>query len=89
MFTGQMAPFNKPLAAADPELRVKLAVVLTQQALEKFVNELRTSYAPEIHPELVDQIVLPPATPLDMPEGFAAAPPDPRAPPIRIEGDGI
>lgn len=89
MFTGQMPPFNKPLAAADPELRVKLAVVLTQQALEKFVNELRTTYAPEIHPELVDQVVLPPATPLDMPEGFAAAPPDPRAPPVQIEGDGI
>lgn len=89
MYTGQMAPFNKSLVAADPELRMKLAVLLTKSALEKFESELKTKYAPEIHPELVDQVVLPEATPLDMPEGFAAAPPDPRAPPIQIDGDGI
>jgi hypothetical protein len=89
MYTGQMAPFGKSLAAAEPELRAKLAIVLTQRALEKFVAELRAKYAPEVHPELVDLVELPPAQPLDMPEGFAAAPPDPRSAPIQVEPDGI
>jgi hypothetical protein len=89
MFTGEMPPFDKPQAQAEPELREKLAIALTQQALEKFVSELRTKYAPEIHPELIDAVELPPATPLDMPEGFPAAPPDPRAAPVRVAPDGI
>jgi peptidyl-prolyl cis-trans isomerase C len=89
MYTGQMAPFAKSLADAEPELRAKLAITLTQRALEKFVSELRAKYAPEVHPELVDLVELPPPQPLDMPEGFAAAPPDPRAPPIQVEPDGI
>jgi peptidyl-prolyl cis-trans isomerase C len=89
MFTGEMAPFSKSRAAAEPELREKLAIQLTQSALDKFVAELHAKYAPEIHPELIDAVVLPPAAPLDIPEGFAAAPPDPRAPPIQLEPDGI
>jgi peptidyl-prolyl cis-trans isomerase C len=89
MYTGQMPPFGKSLAEAEPELRAKLAITLTQRALEKFVSELRAKYAPEVHPELVDLVELPPAKPLDMPEGFAAAPPDPRAPPVQVEPDGI
>lgn len=89
MFTGEMAPFTKSRAEAEPELREKLAIQLTQRALEKFVAELRAKHAPEIHPESIDAIVLPNSPPLDMPEGFAAAPPDPRAPPIQIGPDGI
>jgi parvulin-like peptidyl-prolyl isomerase len=89
MFTGEVPPFTKTRAQAEPELREKLAVQLTQRALEAFVAELRAKYSPEVHPELVDAVVLPPAAPLDMPEGFAAAPPDPRAPPIQIEPDGF
>jgi peptidyl-prolyl cis-trans isomerase C len=89
MFTGEMAPFNKSRAQAEPELRDKLAIVMTQRAIENFVSELRAKYAPEIHPELIDAVELPAAAPLDMPEGFPAAPPDPRAAPVRVEPDGI
>jgi peptidyl-prolyl cis-trans isomerase C len=89
MFTGEMAPFTKSRAEAEPELREKRALQLTQIALDKFVAELHAKYAPEIQPELIDAVVLPAAAPLDIPEGFAAAPPDPRAPPIQIEPDGI
>jgi hypothetical protein len=89
MFTGEMPPFDKSLAQAEPELRQKLAITLTLRALEKLVSELRAKYAPEIHAELIDAVELPPATPLDMPEGFPAAPADPRAAPIRMEPDGI
>lgn len=89
MFTGEMPAFTKTRAQAAPELREKLALQLTARAYETFVAELRTKYSPEIRPELVDAVVLPPAAPIDMPEGFAAAPPDPRAPPIQLEPDGI
>jgi len=89
MFTGEIPPFTKTRAQAEPELRQKLALQLTQRALETFVTELRAKYSPEVHPELIDAVVLPPAAPLDMPEGFAAAPPDPRARPVQLEPDGI
>jgi parvulin-like peptidyl-prolyl isomerase len=89
MFTGQMPPFTKTRAQAEPELRVKQSMQLTVRALDNFVAELKAKYAPEIHSELVDAVVLPPAEPLDMPEGFAAAPPDPRAPHIMLDSDGI
>ena len=89
MFTGEMAPFDKSQSQAEPELRDKLSIAMTQRAMENFVSELRAKYAPVIHPELVDAVELPPAAPLDMPEGFPAAPPDPRAAPVHVEADGI
>jgi peptidyl-prolyl cis-trans isomerase C len=89
MWTGEMKPLVKPRAEVEPKLRQKLSIELSKRAIEKFEDELLAKYAPEVHPELVDAITLPPAVPLDIPEGFAAAPPDPRAPPIQIAPDGI
>jgi peptidyl-prolyl cis-trans isomerase C len=87
MLTGEMPATAKPRAEVDAELREQLAKQREQQALETLVAELRAQMKPEVHPELVDAIEVPPGEPLDIPEGFAAAPPDPRQPPIQIQPD--
>jgi hypothetical protein len=40
-----------------------------------------------VHPELIGSIVLPDAEPPGIPEGFPAAPADPREPPKIVEPD--
>ena len=89
MLTGEMSQVKKSFAELEPVLREQLAAQHAQRASDALLAELRDQYELEVHPELIDAIQLPKMEPRDMPEGFAAAPPDPRAPPIRIEPDGI
>jgi peptidyl-prolyl cis-trans isomerase C len=87
MFTGEMPAAEKPRDEVDAELREQLAKQQEKSALEALVAELRAQVKPEVHPELVDAVELPPGEPLDIPEGFAAAPPDPREPLVQIQPD--
>jgi peptidyl-prolyl cis-trans isomerase C len=87
MLTGEMPAMAKPRAEVDAELREQLAKQRELQALEALVQELHAQLKPEVHPELVDAVDVPPGEPLDIPEGFAAAPPDPRQPLIQIQPD--
>lgn len=87
MLTGEMAAVTPKRAAIEAKLREELAQAQRQRDLEALLAQLRAEAKPEIHPELLDQIVLPPITPLDYPQGFAAAPPDPRAPPRLVPPD--
>jgi hypothetical protein len=50
--------------------------------------KLRAEHPVEVHPALVDLVTLPPAPPRDLPVGFPAAPPDPRAAPTPVDPDG-
>ncbi|HKP56744.1 MAG TPA: peptidyl-prolyl cis-trans isomerase [Polyangiales bacterium] len=87
MLTGEMAAASKPRLMIEGELREQLVKQREAQALDALVAELRTQLKPEVHPELVDAIELPPGEPLDIPEGFAAAPPDPRQPLVQVQPD--
>lgn len=89
MLTGEMPEIAKSFAELEPVLREQLAAQKEKRALDALLQELRTTHRVEVSPELVDAIVLPPPQSRDMPEGFAAAPPDPRAPPVFLEPDGI
>lgn len=89
MLTGEMPEIAKSFAELEPVLREQLAAQKEKRALESLLQELRTALRVEVFPELVDSIELPPTEPRDMPEGFAAAPPDPRAPPVFLEPDDI
>lgn len=89
MLTGELKAITKTRADVEGELREKLAAEKSQRETEALISQLREKYALEVHPELLDAIQLPPITPTDIPEGFAAAPPDPRAPPVILEPDGI
>jgi peptidyl-prolyl cis-trans isomerase C len=87
MLTGEMPASAKPRAEVEDELREQLAKQRELRALEELVAGLQAQLKPEVHPELVDAIELPVGEPLDIPEGFAAAPPDPRQPLIQIKPD--
>jgi peptidyl-prolyl cis-trans isomerase C len=89
MLTGEMPAIPPARAEIEAQLRAELAQAAQDRALEAWQDELRSQAKPEVHPELLDSIVLPPNAPLDIPQGFPAAPPDPRAPPILVEPDGI
>ena len=87
MLTGEMPPFVAPPGQVDDALREQLVSQKQNAALEALVTQLRNASPPVVHPELVDQIVLPEAEPLGIPEGFPAAPPDPREPPKLVAPD--
>jgi parvulin-like peptidyl-prolyl isomerase len=88
LVTGEMSALAPKRAAVEAQLRGELARAQQQRAVEALVAQLRAEAKPEVHPELLDRIVLPPAAALDFPQGFAAAPSDPRAPPRTVEPDG-
>jgi hypothetical protein len=87
MLTGEMPAMLKPFAKAERGLRERMAEERQARALDDLLAALRKERAPELHAELADAIVLEPAKPLDIPEGFDAAPPDPRAPPRLVKPD--
>jgi peptidyl-prolyl cis-trans isomerase C len=89
MFTGEMPAMTKSLAKVAPRIRDQLAQERASRALDALLKRLMTEHPSELHPELLDSIVLDPAQPPEIPEGFPAAPPDPRAPPRRVKPDGI
>ena len=73
---------------AEPRVREGLALERRAQARAALEQQLRGAYAVEVHAELSDPIALDPAPPADIPAGFPAAPPDPRAPTVIVEPDG-
>jgi peptidyl-prolyl cis-trans isomerase C len=87
MFTGELKAFATPPAEQDERLRELLVPELQKTALEAWVGQLSAEYKPVVHPELIDKIVLPAPEPPGIPEGFPAAPPDPREPPKLVEPD--
>ena len=80
MFTGEMPAFVMPPAQVDELVREELASTKQKAALEALVKELSAKTPPVVHAELIGQVVLPEVEPLGIPEGFPAAPPDPRQP---------
>jgi peptidyl-prolyl cis-trans isomerase C len=56
--TGQRAAVSRTLADVQDAIRVRLWRDRRQQAVEQLLVSLRTSYKPEVHPELVDAIKL-------------------------------
>jgi hypothetical protein len=89
MLTGEMAEIDKSLSELDPILREQIAMKKQGSSVDALVEKLREEHEPIVNTHLLDAIVLPPAERTDRPEGFAAAPPDPREPPMFIEPDGI
>ena len=73
----------------DAELRVRaaLATELRAQAQAALERKLHADHAVEVHEDLSDLIVLDPAPAADIPAGFPAAPPDPRAATVIVEPD--
>jgi peptidyl-prolyl cis-trans isomerase C len=89
MLTGEMPALDKKLADVEAEIRAELSAQRMREAQEALVVRLREQWKPELHPERMDAIELEPAKPLGLPQGFPAAPPDPRAPARIVEPDGI
>jgi hypothetical protein len=89
MLTGEMPALAQKLADVEDALRAELAEKRSTEAQEALVAELREQWKPEVHPERIDAITLPPGKPLDQPQGFPAAPPDPRAASRFVEPDGF
>jgi peptidyl-prolyl cis-trans isomerase C len=56
--TGQRPAVSRKLSEAEETIRVRLWRERRQQAGEELVARLRAQYKPEIHPELLDAIVL-------------------------------
>jgi hypothetical protein len=87
MWTGEAKEVNTPAEERDERLREMVLPGLQKAALDTWVEQLRAEAKPVVHPELVDSIVLPDAEPLGIPEGFPAAPADPREPPKIVQPD--
>jgi PPIC-type PPIASE domain len=80
MLTGEMEARESSLADMAGEIREQLAQQRTQAARDALLAQLREQKKPEVHAELVDAIVLETGPDLDIPQGFPAAPRDPREP---------
>jgi parvulin-like peptidyl-prolyl isomerase len=87
MLTAEMPPFAAPAGQVDETVREQLVAEKQAAAVEALVAGLRNQAQPVVHAELLDRIVLPEAQPLGIPEGFPAAPPDPRESPKLIAPD--
>ena len=87
MLTGEMPAYTAPPEQVDEVLREELVQTKQKAALESLVKELSAKAQPVVHAELLGQVVLPEIQPLGIPEGFPAAPPDPRVPPKTIAPD--
>ena len=89
MWTGEMKAFRMKQDDIDETLGEKLAGEKGNAALEAFVASLREKLKPAVHPELLDEIDVGDTQPLGIPEGFPAAPADPRERPKILAPDKI
>jgi peptidyl-prolyl cis-trans isomerase C len=87
MLTGIQPALLQPLTLVEPEIRERLALALQIEALDRLVAELRAQYTPEVHPELLGAIEPYVQVSSGIPEGFPAAPPDPRQKPKILPPD--
>ncbi|MFI5305803.1 MAG: peptidylprolyl isomerase [Polyangiales bacterium] len=88
LLTGDMKPFERPLAKVGGEIRETLAAERTKQRVDELATALMQTSHVETHPELLSAIRLDTQTPADIPQGFPASPEDPRARPKVIVPDG-
>jgi hypothetical protein len=88
LFARENPAIEPNLASLERVLREELALARQAQALAALEAKLREEWKPVVHVSLVEQVMVDPK-PLDIPEGFPAAPNDPRAPTIVVEEDGI
>jgi parvulin-like peptidyl-prolyl isomerase len=92
MLTGLQPAFIMKPAQIDERVREQLAAAQQMAKLGELERGLREEYKPVVHAELIDPIVLPPASQDEsagIPQGFPPFPPDPREPPKLVEPDGI
>jgi peptidyl-prolyl cis-trans isomerase C len=87
MLTGEQPAVTKSLKQVEGELREELAAQKQAAALEALVQRLRAEHPAELHPEGLDSIVLDTNERSDIPQGFPAAPADPRAAPKLVKPD--
>jgi hypothetical protein len=85
--TGLTAGAGNRFEDAAEKVREAVAIQRAKQAMAALEQQLRAEHPVEVHPELADQVELDPAPPADIPAGFPAAPPDPRAPTVTVEPD--
>jgi hypothetical protein len=91
MLTGLMSAHVPPAGEVEEQLRADIADKQQKQKAEQLVQQLRETAKPVLHPELVDQVVIATTNTetARIPEGFPAAPPDPREAPKVIAPDGF
>jgi peptidyl-prolyl cis-trans isomerase D len=87
MLTGEMHAFSTPQADIDARVHELLIEQHQRDATTALLDELRAQQKPIVHAELIDSIVLPVPEPRGIPQGFPAAPPDPREPPKLLAPD--
>lgn len=80
MLTGEMPAMQATLPQHEARIRYETSLQMQAEATDKLVKQLEAELKPEVHPELIGAIELPVGEPPDVPTGFRAAPPDPRAP---------
>jgi hypothetical protein len=88
MLTGMMTEKVALLERARTKVVARLTDAARVQRMDDLEAKLRAEHPVEVHPALVDLVTLPPAPPRDLPVGFPAAPPDPRAAPTPVDPDG-
>jgi peptidyl-prolyl cis-trans isomerase C len=89
MLTGEMPALEQKVDEVEDQIRAELAEQRLTEAQEALLVTLREQWKTEVHPERMDAIELEPGKPLDQPQGFPAAPRDPRAPAGVVEPDGF
>jgi len=76
-------------SAIEGKLRKELAQRRFEQAQDELAKRLYDEHKPEVHADLLEAVALQPTAPPDQPQGFPAAPPDPRAPVRVVQSDGF
>jgi hypothetical protein len=87
LLTGDMPAQEPSLADMDETVRAELAQQRHEEARRALTATLEKQWKPEVHPERMAPIQIEVGEPADLPQGFPAAPPDPRAPARIVEPD--
>jgi peptidyl-prolyl cis-trans isomerase D len=89
LLTGEDPAVEYSFAKVEDTVRAELAQQRHEEARRALVATLEQQWKPEVHPERMAAIQIDVGPPLDQPQGFPAAPPDPRAPARIVEPDGF
>jgi hypothetical protein len=89
MVTGDMRAQEPSLADIEETVRAELALQRHEEARRALITALERQWKPEVHPERMAAIRIEVGEPADQPQGFPAAPPDPRAPVRIVEPDAF
>lgn len=88
LVTGEIPAIEPTLVALEPELREQLRKDRLVRAFDALIEQLRGRIPIETRPDLLQAIELDPPAQPDIPQGFPAAPADPRRPDLAVEDDG-